>query len=57
MFFGVVGHSDDIDVEGVLAELTEQCGEALGGRSPKAGILFSTIDMEHGIILEGIDHA
>jgi hypothetical protein len=57
MFFGVVGHSDDIDVQGVLEDLTEQCRAALGGRSPKAGILFSAIDMEHDPILEGIDQA
>lgn len=54
MFFAVIGHSDDIDADGVLVELTEQCREGLGDRTPQAGILFAAIDMDHELILKGV---
>jgi hypothetical protein len=54
MFFTVVAQSDDIDAEGALAELLAQCREKLGERVPKAGLLFSTIDLEHERVLDGI---
>ena len=57
MFFAVAAHSEDIDTEGVLDELLEQCREDLGGRSPQAGILFCSIDLEHEQLVEGIDDA
>ncbi|MFQ5974134.1 MAG: FIST signal transduction protein [Alphaproteobacteria bacterium] len=57
MFFAVVAHSEDIDTEGALDEIVEQCREKLGDRKPKAGILFSAIGLEHDHILEGIDDA
>jgi hypothetical protein len=54
MFFTVVAQSDDIDAEGALAEILAQCREKLGERVPKAGLLFSTIDLEHEKVLDGI---
>jgi hypothetical protein len=54
MFFAVVAQSDDIDTEGALAEILEQCREKLGGKVPKAGLLFSAIDLEHERLLDGI---
>ena len=56
-FFAVVAHSEDIDAEGALDDLMEQCQGKLGGRAPNAGILFSAIDMEHDLVLKGIDDA
>jgi hypothetical protein len=57
MFFTVVAQSDDIDTEGALAEILAQCHEKLGKRVPKAGLLFSTIDLEHDQVLDGILNA
>jgi len=54
MFFTVVAQSDDIDAEGALAEILAQCREKLGEKVPKAGLLFSTIDLEHERVLNGI---
>ncbi len=54
MFFAVIGHSEDIDADGVLEELTEQCRGELGDRTPQAGILFAAIDMDHELILQGV---
>ncbi len=57
MFFAVVAHSEDIDSDGALDEIVTQCRDKLGDRLPKAGILFSAVDLEHDQILEGIDDA
>jgi len=57
MFFTVVAQSDDIDAEGALAEILAQCREKLGEKVPKAGLLFSTIDLEHERVLDGILNA
>jgi hypothetical protein len=57
MFFTVVAQSDDIDAEGALAEILAQCREKLGEKVPKAGLLFSTIDLEHEQVLDGILNA
>ncbi len=57
MLFAVVAHSEDIDTEGALDEIVRQCRRKLGDRLPKAGLLFSAIDLEHEQILEGIDDA
>src|SRR4051812_44341363 len=37
----VVGHSDDPDASGALADVLETCRAGLAGRTPSAGILFS----------------
>ncbi len=55
MFFAVSAHSEDIDTDGVLEELLEQCREELGDRVPQAGILFCSIDLEHGQLVQGVD--
>lgn len=54
MFFTVVAQSEDIDADGVLEELLEQCNDRLGGRVPQAALLFCTIDMEHEELVSGI---
>lgn len=57
MFFAVVAHSEDIDAEGTLDELLEQCRAELGERIPQAGLLFAAIDLEHELLVQGIDDA
>ena len=57
MFFAVAAHSEEIDAQDVLNELLQQCREDLGDRAPQAGILFCSIDLEHEVLVEGIDHA
>jgi hypothetical protein len=57
MFFAVTAQSEDIDAQGVLDELLEQCRADLGDRVPQAGILFCTIDLEHEELVQGIDDA
>ena len=57
MFFAVAAHSEDIDTQGVLDELLEQCRADLDGHAPQAGILFCSIDLEHEQLVEGIDDA
>jgi hypothetical protein len=57
MFFSVVSHSEDIDTDGALEEILEQCRDKLGDRSPKAGLLFAAIDLEHELLLAGIGDA
>ena len=52
MFNMVVGHSDDPDSAGAIAEVIEQCLEALDGKTPQAGLLFSAIDFDHALILK-----
>jgi len=54
MFFSVVGHSDDIDADGALAELIEQCTAELGDRTPRAGIMFAGHEMDHAVLLGGV---
>ncbi len=57
MLYAVTGHSEDIDTESVLGEIIEQCEGELGGKIPKAGLLFASIDSEHQELLNGINKA
>lgn len=57
MFFSVAAHSEDIDAQGVLDELLQQCRADLGDRVPQAGMLFCSIDLEHDQLVQGIDDA
>lgn len=57
MFQVVVGHSDDPDSESAIAEVINQCSRSLGGSIPQAGILFTAIDFDHGLILQRIQDA
>ncbi len=49
-----VGHSNDPDSAGAIAEILEQCQTELAGLRPKAGILFAAIDFEYEQILAAI---
>ncbi len=57
MFFAAVAHSEDIDAQGILEELLDQCRDELGDRIPQAAILYCTIDLEHDEFVQGIDDA
>ena len=54
MFFSVIGHSDDIDTDGALHELIDQCLAELGDRTPRAGMMFACHDMDHAVLLAGV---
>jgi len=54
VFFSVIGHSDDIDADGALAQLLEQCTTALGDRTPQAGLMFAGHEMDHAVLLGGV---
>lgn len=49
-----VGHSEDPDTEEALIDLLKQCSDNLKGAQPSAGILFSAVDFEHDVLLNGI---
>ncbi len=55
MFDAVVGHSDDPDASSAVAEILEHCLKALSGQKPQAGVLFSAVDFDHGLILQAIN--
>lgn len=57
MLFAVAAHSEDIDAEGVLENLLDQARDGLSHRVPQAGLLFSTVDLDHNILLQGITDA
>ena len=48
----VIGHSDDPDSAGAIAEVIAQCMESLDGEIPQAGLLFSAINFDHNLILK-----
>lgn len=48
----IVGHSDDPDSAGAIAEVIAQCLESLDGETPQAGLLFSAIDFDYALILK-----
>lgn len=54
MLKAVVGHSNDPDTTGAIAEVLEQCVGALGHRTPQAAILLAALDFDHAEILDRI---
>lgn len=57
MFKVGVGHSEDIDSSDAADEVIAQARNALGGVSPGAGLLFCSINKNHGEILSRINAA
>ena len=55
MFFTISTHSEKIDTEEAFGEIKEQCEEKLDGRTPKAGLLFAGIDLEHQGLVDAIN--
>ncbi|MBU7584575.1 MAG: FIST C-terminal domain-containing protein [Nostoc sp. TH1S01] len=53
----ILGHSDDPDTQGAIAEVLERCVSDLSNYPcilPKAGLLFAAIDFDHALILKEI---
>ena len=50
-----LGHSEDLDSASALAEVLDRCAEQLGGKTPQAGLLFTGIDHDYQMVLDGID--
>ncbi len=57
MFKAGVGHSEDIDSSDAADEVVAQVRTALDGVSPSAGLLFCSINSDHGAILARINAA
>jgi len=57
MFKAGVGHSDDIDSSDAADEVIDQVKKSLDGASPSAGLLFCSINNDHGAILSRINSA
>jgi hypothetical protein len=55
MFKGYVGHSNDPDSQFAVADVLQQCLDALAGDVPRAGVLFAAFDFEHEIVLAEIN--
>ncbi len=47
----VIGHSTDPWAEGAVQELVDQCEKQLEGQTPKAGVLFTCLEIEHNVLL------
>ncbi len=55
MLKAVVGHSNDPDTEFAIADILEQCRNALANTKPQAAILLAALDFDHGEILKQIN--
>lgn len=49
-----VGHSEMVDVEDIMEEISEQCEDVLGDATPKAAIVFAAVDLEYDEILSAL---
>ena len=57
MFRMAVGHSDDIDLDVAIQAVLGECDAALGGVTPRAGLLYAAWDADHQAIVDAIaDH-
>ena len=50
-----IAHSLELDSQDAIEEVLAQCHEQLGDMKPQAGILFTGIDHNHSLILNGIN--
>src|SRR4051812_39060354 len=57
MFTMAVGQGDDVDPADAISTAIDQCRNALDGRAPQAGILFSAFDSFDPSILAAVGHA
>ncbi len=57
MFYAISAHSEEVDTDLAIEEIMDQCNEKLEGRTPKAGLLFASIDMEHEELVGAINKA
>jgi hypothetical protein len=54
MFRMAVGHSDDIDLDRALAEVFDECDDALAGALPKAGLLLAAWEADHQHVVDAV---
>jgi len=54
MFRMAVGHSDDIDLAAALQAVFAQCDEALGGATPRAGLLMTAWEADHQALVDAV---
>jgi len=57
LFKAAIGHSEDVDSKDAIEEILEQCQKDLGALTAQAGILYSSIDQEHEVLLNAINQA
>ena len=50
----VIGHSDEVDTRDAVVDAIEQCRSGLGGETPKAALVFMSVDQDHDLALEAI---
>ncbi len=53
----VVGQSEDPQGANAVADVVAQISGEIGRLSPKAGILFCSLDYDHGAVLRGLEEA
>ncbi|MCB2292823.1 FIST C-terminal domain-containing protein [Clostridium algoriphilum] len=53
-FFIAIAHSVELDSFFAVTELIEKCEFQLANRSPTAGILYASIDVDHQLVLDKI---
>lgn len=53
----IIGHSDDVETSDAIDDVIRQCRDRLGGGTPKAGLLFMSVDYEHQVVLDAIARA
>ncbi len=51
----VVGHSDEVDAKDAALEVIRICREQLEGETPKAGLLFMSVEYEHQVVLDALN--
>ena len=50
-----LGHSEDLDSADAIDEVLDACAEALGEKTPQAGLLYAGIGHDHQALLDGVE--
>lgn len=50
----IIGHSDEVLTSDAVEDVIRQCTDELGGEVPKAALLFTSVDYDHGLLLSKI---
>jgi hypothetical protein len=54
MFRMAVGHSDDIDLDQAIETVLRECETALGGATPRAGLLYISWSADHRRLVDAV---
>ncbi len=57
MFKVAIGQGEDVDTRNAVDRAISRCRFQLRGLRPQAGILFSSIDFDHNLVLGEIEHS